>query len=70
MFQSRNYHETVIFRAQSDHAFAQALLDEAATLFISGEADSAKLILRDLAIAKLVVKPIHLSTVTQKLSEL
>jgi DNA-binding phage protein len=33
---------------QSDPAFAQALLDEAITLFINGEPDSAKLILRDL----------------------
>jgi DNA-binding phage protein len=33
---------------QKDPAFAQALLDEALTLFVNGEPDSAKLILRDL----------------------
>ena len=35
-------------RVQNDPAFAQALLDEAITLFVNGEPDSAKLILRDL----------------------
>ena len=38
----------MVARVQSDPAFAQALLDEAITLFINGEPDSAKLILRDL----------------------
>ena len=33
---------------QNDPAFAQALLDEAVTLFFNGEPDTAKLILRDL----------------------
>jgi DNA-binding phage protein len=33
---------------QSDPAFAQALLEEAITLFVNGEPESAKLILRDL----------------------
>ncbi len=33
---------------QSDPAFARALLDEAITLFVNGEPESAKLILRDL----------------------
>ena len=33
---------------QSDSAFAQALLDETISLFINGEPDSAKLILRDI----------------------
>lgn len=35
-------------RVQNDPAFAQALLDEAITLFVNGEPESAKLILRDL----------------------
>jgi len=38
----------VAARVQNDPAFAQALLDEAITLFVNGEPDSAKLILRDL----------------------
>ena len=45
---TRNFKETVAARVQSDPAFAQALLDEAITLFINGEPESAKLILRDL----------------------
>lgn len=45
---TRDFKETVAARVQNDPAFAQALLDEAITLFINGEPDSAKLILRDL----------------------
>jgi len=45
---TRNFKETVVARVQTDPAFAQALLDEAITLFINGEPDTAKLILRDL----------------------
>lgn len=45
---TRDFKETVAARVQSDPAFAQALLDEAITLFVSGEPESAKLILRDL----------------------
>lgn len=39
---------TVIQRVQADEAIAQALLDEAATLFLNGEPETARLILRDL----------------------
>ena len=39
---------TVAARVRNDPAFAQALLDEAITLFVNGEPESAKLILRDL----------------------
>lgn len=45
---TRDFKETVVARVQNDPAFAQALLDEAITLFVNGEPDSAKLILRDL----------------------
>ena len=45
---TRDFKETVAARVQNDPAFAQALLDEAITLFINGEPDSAKLLLRDL----------------------
>lgn len=45
---TRDFKETVAARVQGDPAFAQALLDEAITLFINGEPESAKLILRDL----------------------
>jgi DNA-binding phage protein len=45
---TRNFKQTVVERIQRDPAFAKALLDEAATLFLSGEPDTARLILRDL----------------------
>ena len=50
---TRNFKETVIQRVQSDSSFAQALLDEAATLFLNGEPETARLILRDLVNATL-----------------
>lgn len=63
MLQTRNYHETVISRVQTDRAFAQALFDETLILFINGEADTAKLILRDLVQAtvgfELLAEEIH-----------
>ena len=45
---TRDFKETVVARVQTDPAFSQALLDEAVTLFVNGEPDTAKLILRDL----------------------
>jgi DNA-binding phage protein len=45
---TRNFKDTVVERVQSDTSFAQALLDEAATLFLNGEPETARLILRDL----------------------
>ncbi|MBC7620389.1 MAG: transcriptional regulator [Candidatus Saccharibacteria bacterium] len=45
---TRDFKDTVVARVQNDPAFAQALLDEAVTLFFDGEPDTAKLILRDL----------------------
>jgi hypothetical protein len=44
---------TVIERARRDPAFAKALLDEAATLFLNGEPHLARLILHDLINATL-----------------
>ena len=62
---TRSFKETVIQRVQSDSSFAQALLDEAATLFLNGEPETARLILRDLVnatigfeqLAKVTAKP-------------
>lgn len=45
---TRDFKDTVAARVQREPAFAQALLDEALTLFVNGEPDTAKLILRDL----------------------
>jgi DNA-binding phage protein len=48
MAHTRDVTHTIIARASADPLFAQALLQEAATLFLNGEADIAKAILRDL----------------------
>ncbi|MDZ7856617.1 transcriptional regulator [Sphaerotilus sp.] len=45
---TRDFKDTVVARVAHDPEFAKALLDEAATLFLSGEPDTARLILRDL----------------------
>jgi len=65
MVLTRNFKETVAERVRRDPAFAKALLDEAATLFLNGEPDTARLILRDLvnatigfeALAEITAKP-------------
>ena len=43
-----DFKQTVTARVQRDPAFAKALLDEAATLFLNGETQTARLLLRDL----------------------
>lgn len=48
MVLTRSFKETVLARAQSDAAFSQALLNEAATLFLNGEPEIAKQVLREL----------------------
>jgi DNA-binding phage protein len=45
---TRDFKQTIAERARRDPDFAKALLDEAATLFLNGEPDTARLILRDL----------------------
>jgi len=45
---TRDFKQTVVERVKRDPAFAQALLDEAATLFLNGEPEMARVILRDL----------------------
>lgn len=50
---TRNFKQTVIERVDRDPDFAKALLDEAATLFLKDEPETARLILRDLVNATL-----------------
>lgn len=50
---TRNFKQTVIERVERDPEFAKALLDEAATLFLKDEPETARLILRDLVNATL-----------------
>ena len=45
---TRDFKETVMARVERDPEFARAMLDEAVMLFLNGEAETAKLILRDL----------------------
>lgn len=48
-----DFKKTVAERAQKDPEFAKALLNEAATLFLNGESELARIILRDLVNATL-----------------
>ena len=64
---TRNFKETVIERVQSDATFAQALLDEAATLFLNGDPETARLILRDLVNATIGFE--QLAALTEKPSK-
>jgi DNA-binding phage protein len=50
---TRDFKETVVERVNRDPAFARALLDEASELFLNGEPETARLILRDLVNATL-----------------
>jgi DNA-binding phage protein len=45
---TRDFKLTIVERVRRDPTFAKAMLDEAATLFLNGEADTARLVLRDL----------------------
>ena len=64
---TRDFKQTVIERVKRDPALAQALLDEAATLFLNGEPEPARLILRDLVNATLGFE--QLATLTSKPSK-
>jgi DNA-binding phage protein len=45
---TRDFKETVVERVARDPAFARAMLDEASTLFLNGEPETARMMLRDL----------------------
>jgi len=64
---TRNFKQTVVERVERDPEFAKALLDEAATLFLSGEPETARLILRDLVNATLGFE--QLASLTDKPSK-
>ena len=49
-------------RLKRDPAFARALLDEAATLFLNGEPHTARLVLRDLVYATIGFQALAAST--------
>lgn len=62
---TRDFRQTVAARVERDPAFARAMLDEAATLFLNGEPETARMMLRDLVnatvgfeqLARLTEKP-------------
>ena len=59
---TRDFKETVVERVKRDPAFAKALLDEAATLFLNGEPDMARLVLRDLVNATVGFEELAIAT--------
>jgi hypothetical protein len=46
---TRDFKKTVVARVERDAAFAKALIEEAAALFLSGEPETARFILAFLA---------------------
>ena len=61
---TRDFKETVVARVNRDPDFAKALLDEASTLFLNGEPESARLILRDLVNATIGFEALALAMST------
>jgi len=64
---TRNFKQTVVERVESDPRFAMALLDEAATLFLGGDPETARIILRDLVNATIGFE--QLAEMTEKPSK-
>lgn len=64
---TRDFKQAIQARAERDPDFACALLDEAATLFLNGEPDAARIILRDLVNATVGFE--QLANTTQKSSK-
>ena len=61
---TRNFKKTVVERVERDPQFARAILDEAATLFLSDEPETARVILRDLVNATLGFEQLAMLTDT------
>jgi DNA-binding phage protein len=61
---TRDFKETVVERVRRDPAFAKAMLDEAVTLFLTGEPHTARLVLRDLVNATLGFEALAAATKT------
>jgi hypothetical protein len=49
---TRDFKQTIVERVQREPAFAAALLEEAASLFLNGDPATVRVILRDLINAK------------------
>jgi DNA-binding phage protein len=61
---TRDFKETVAKRAAKDPAFAKALLNEAATLFLNGDPHTTRLVLRDLVNASVGFEDLAAATKT------
>ncbi len=59
---TRHFKETVNARVQREPAFATALLDEAISLFLNGEPETARLILRELVNATVGFEELAIET--------
>jgi DNA-binding phage protein len=59
---TRDFKQTVVERVRRDPAFAKALLDEAATVFLNGEPHTARLLLRDLVNATIGFEALAIET--------
>jgi len=59
---ARKFKQTLVERIERDPAFAIALLDEAATLFLNGEPEMTRLLLRDLVNATLGFEELAMTT--------
>ncbi len=59
---THDFKETVNARVQRDSTFATALLDEAISLFLNGEPETARLILRDLVNATIGFEELAIAT--------
>lgn len=59
---TRDYKETIKERIKQDEAFARALFDEAIYLFLNGEAETARLILREVIDATIGFEALAIAT--------
>jgi len=59
---TRDFKETVNARVQREPVFAAALLDEAVSLFLNGEPETARLILRELVNATVGFEELAIET--------
>jgi hypothetical protein len=56
---TREFKQTMVERAERDPAFAKALLEDAAILFLNGAPKTARLILRDLVNATVGIESLE-----------
>lgn len=59
---TRDSRQTVVERIKREPAFAKSLLDEALTLFLNGEPDTARILLRDLVNATVGFERLSVAT--------